>query len=118
MFHSVSGKDDREASSPSFFNIDEILQVKSYVQRLKGDRQFRTGVCESILIDRHEVADSLLADSDIGIIAPYHAQCLKLRTALRSVAEGVKVGSVEEFQGQASSTCSHINLKLMTSIVH
>lgn len=43
VFHSVYGKDDREASSPSFFNIDEILQVKSYVQRLKEDRKFRTG---------------------------------------------------------------------------
>jgi helicase MOV-10 len=42
----------------------------------------------------------LLADADIGIIAPYHAQCLKLRSALRNVAESVKIGSVEEFQGQ------------------
>ena len=41
-----------------------------------------------------------LVDADIGVIAPYHAQCLKLKTALRSIAEGVKVGSVEEFQGQ------------------
>ncbi|KAJ3508690.1 hypothetical protein NLJ89_g5619 [Agrocybe chaxingu] len=82
VFHSVSGKDDRESSSPSFFNIDEVLQVKSYVQKLKEDRRFRT------------------ADSDIGIIAPYHAQCQKLRNSLRSIADGVKVGSVEEFQGQ------------------
>ena len=41
-----------------------------------------------------------VADKDIGIIAPYHAQCLKLRKALRDVAKDVKVGSVEEFQGQ------------------
>ncbi|KAF9441768.1 RNA helicase [Macrolepiota fuliginosa MF-IS2] len=82
VFHSVSGKDDREASSPSFFNIDEILQVKAYVEKLKADRVFRTN------------------DQDIGIIAPYHAQCLKIRNALRGVADEVKVGSVEEFQGQ------------------
>jgi helicase MOV-10 len=44
IFHSVSGKDDREASSPSFFNIDEILQVKSYVQRLRDDRKHRTSM--------------------------------------------------------------------------
>ncbi|KAF6757649.1 RNA helicase [Ephemerocybe angulata] len=73
---------DREASSPSFFNIDEVLQVKAYVRDLKDDRRVRT------------------TDSDIGIIAPYHAQCMRLRTALRPVADGVKVGSVEEFQGQ------------------
>ncbi|KAF9003324.1 RNA helicase [Cyathus striatus] len=82
VFHAVHGKDLREASSPSFFNIDEILQVKQYVKQLREDRQFRT------------------SDSDIGIIAPYHAQCLKIRTALRGVADEVKVGSVEEFQGQ------------------
>ncbi|PCH44785.1 RNA helicase [Wolfiporia cocos MD-104 SS10] len=82
VMHAISGKDDREASSPSFFNIDEVLQVKSYVQALRSDRRFR------------------ITDADIGVIAPYHAQCLKIRTALRSVADSVKVGSVEEFQGQ------------------
>lgn len=35
IFHGIVGKDDREASSPSFFNIDEILEVKSYVKLLK-----------------------------------------------------------------------------------
>lgn len=34
------------------------------------------------------------------MIAPYHAQCLKIRTILRGVADEVKVGSVEELQGQ------------------
>jgi helicase MOV-10 len=42
----------------------------------------------------------MIADNDIGVITPYHAQCLKIRSALRAVADGVKVGSVEEFQGQ------------------
>jgi superfamily I DNA and/or RNA helicase len=41
-----------------------------------------------------------LAQKDIGIIAPYQAQCLKLRKALKDVASDIKVGSVEEFQGQ------------------
>ena len=45
-------------------------------------------------------------DKDIGIIAPYHAQCLKLRKALRDVAGDVKIGSVEEFQGQVCSRSS------------
>ena len=47
VFHAVSGKDDREASSPSFFNVDEVLQVKSYVQQLKADRVFRTSRCDT-----------------------------------------------------------------------
>ncbi|KAJ7150890.1 P-loop containing nucleoside triphosphate hydrolase protein [Mycena crocata] len=82
VFHAISGKDDREAASPSFFNIDEVSQVHSYVEALRSDRRFR------------------ITDNDIGVITPYHAQCLKIRTRLRSVAGGVKVGSVEEFQGQ------------------
>lgn len=49
VFHSVSGKDDREASSPSFFNIDEVIMVKTYVQELKADRKFRTSMlCNNI----------------------------------------------------------------------
>jgi len=82
VFHALSGKDDREASSPSFFNIDESTQVKAYVEALRADRKFR------------------LTDQDIGVIAPYHAQCKKIKAVLKAVADGVKVGSVEEFQGQ------------------
>ncbi|KAK7046911.1 Rna helicase [Favolaschia claudopus] len=82
VFHAIAGKDDREAASPSFFNIDELSQVKQYVEKLRADRRFR------------------ITDGDIGVITPYHAQCLKIRAALRPVADGVKVGSVEEFQGQ------------------
>lgn len=46
------------------------------------------------------VADDSLANDDIGIIAPYNAQCGKIRTLLKPVAPNIKVGSVEEFQGQ------------------
>ncbi|KAI0048937.1 P-loop containing nucleoside triphosphate hydrolase protein [Auriscalpium vulgare] len=82
VFHGMTGKDAREASSPSFFNIEEAQQVKAYVEALRSDRRFR------------------ITDKEIGIIAPYHAQCVKIRTLLRSFAEGIKVGSTEEFQGQ------------------
>lgn len=41
VFHGISGKDDRESSSPSFFNIDEVSQVKAYVEALRSDRRFR-----------------------------------------------------------------------------
>ncbi|KAG8896554.1 hypothetical protein FRB99_008838 [Tulasnella sp. 403] len=82
IFHSIKGKDQREASSPSFFNIDEASAVRKYVADLKGDTRLR------------------LTDKDIGIISPYHAQCQKIRTLLRVQHPGIKVGSVEEFQGQ------------------
>lgn len=41
VFHSISGKDDREASSPSFFNIDEVTQVKTLIAKLRSDRNQR-----------------------------------------------------------------------------
>lgn len=85
VFHALQGKDMREASSPSFFNADEASQVKRYIQELKGDQKLR------------------LKDENIGVIAPYHAQVQKIRKLLQSFASGVKVGSVEEFQGQVCS---------------
>ncbi|KAG9000495.1 hypothetical protein FRB93_012700 [Tulasnella sp. JGI-2019a] len=82
MFHAIKGKDERQASSPSFFNVDEASAVRSYVNNLKGDRRLR------------------LTDQDIGVISPYNAQCQKIRTAMRNQHPNIKVGSVEEFQGQ------------------
>jgi len=43
VFHSVSGKDDREGTSPSFFNIDEVIVVKTLIERLKANRRLRIG---------------------------------------------------------------------------
>jgi helicase MOV-10 len=34
MFHAIAGQDEREASSPSFFNRLEATQVKNYVRML------------------------------------------------------------------------------------
>ncbi|KIJ29274.1 hypothetical protein M422DRAFT_188705 [Sphaerobolus stellatus SS14] len=82
VFHAISGKDMQEASSPSFFNPDEASLVKRYVDRLRTDRRLR------------------LQDENIGVITPYHAQVMKVRSLLRNSYSGVKVGSVEEFQGQ------------------
>lgn len=45
----------------------------------------------------------LSGDADIGVITPYHAQCLKIRTKLSTFAEDVKVATVEEFQGCVST---------------
>lgn len=86
IFHAVKGRDEREASSPSFFNIHEIAQVKRYVDALRSNRLIR------------------LTDTDIGVISPYHSQCQKIRAALRGQWDGVKVGSVETFQGQVSGS--------------
>jgi len=83
IFCAVEGQDAREASSPSFFNPEEILQVKAYVQQLLADGR----------------AVPRIEPSHIGVIAPYRAQCTKLRKALKPIAPEIKIGSVEEYQG-------------------
>ncbi|KZS97367.1 P-loop containing nucleoside triphosphate hydrolase protein [Sistotremastrum niveocremeum HHB9708] len=84
VFHAIAGKDAREAQSPSFFNIGEVSLVKRYVQDLLGDQRLR------------------LDPEQIGVISPYNAQCRRIRLSLSKIvrADRIKIGSVEEFQGQ------------------
>ncbi|CAJ1050280.1 putative helicase mov-10-B.1 isoform X2 [Xyrichtys novacula] len=94
IFHGVMGKDEREANSPSFFNVSEIQVLMDYLTKLI-DTQGKKGLPK-------------LSAKDIGIIAPYRKQVDKIRKALRSVPAlsrwsdltELKVGCVEEFQGQ------------------
>jgi helicase MOV-10 len=41
IFHAISGKDEREGGSPSFFNRSEASLVKEYVGTLMEDRRVR-----------------------------------------------------------------------------
>ncbi|TBU29420.1 P-loop containing nucleoside triphosphate hydrolase protein [Dichomitus squalens] len=83
VFHALAGHNDRESTSPSYFNIDEASEVKAYVQALLADRQYP------------------IQAKDIGVITPYHAQVRKIRKLLRDAdIPDVDVGSVEIFQGQ------------------
>ncbi|XP_005914763.1 putative helicase mov-10-B.2 [Haplochromis burtoni] len=94
IFHGVTGKDEREASSPSFFNVAEVEVLMDYVRKLL-QAQGKRGVAK-------------ITPRDIGIIAPYRKQVQKIRKALDKVGKDyefvnmdtLKVGSVEEFQGQ------------------
>ena len=38
VFHAVAGENERESSSPSYFNIDEAVEVVDYVRELLEDR--------------------------------------------------------------------------------
>ncbi|XP_034452521.1 putative helicase mov-10-B.2 isoform X2 [Hippoglossus hippoglossus] len=94
IFHGVTGVDEREASSPSFFNRAEVEVLMEYVKKLL-ETQGKKGL-------------ATISPKDIGIIAPYRKQVQKIRQALNKVADKfkfrnmdkLKVGSVEEFQGQ------------------
>lgn len=83
IFEGVCGVDQREDTSPSFFNPHEISVVVRCVHELKYARNLRVDL------------------ADIGIISPYYKQVKKIRSTLDRVnLHDVKVGSVEEFQGQ------------------
>uniref|UniRef100_A0A8C1UH35 RNA helicase n=1 Tax=Cyprinus carpio TaxID=7962 RepID=A0A8C1UH35_CYPCA len=83
IFHGVRGTEMREGNNPSWFNPAEAVQVMMYCCQLAK-----------------RLYDPIPA-TDIGVIAPYKKQVEKIRVLLHRVGLGdVKVGSVEEFQGQ------------------
>ncbi|XP_068132448.1 RNA helicase Mov10l1 [Hyperolius riggenbachi] len=83
IFHGIRGTEMREAGNPSWFNPSEAVQVMRYC----------------CILAKH-VTTSVSA-KDIGVITPYRKQGEKIRTLLRTVdLMDIKVGSVEEFQGQ------------------
>lgn len=83
IFHGLRGNEMREGSNPSWFNPKEAVQVMRYC---------------CLLV---KLCTSPVQPSDIGIITPYQKQVQKIRVLLRSVnLADLKVGSVEEFQGQ------------------
>lgn len=60
IFKGVTGVDEREASSPSFFNVAEVEVLMEYVKELL-QTSGKKGV-------------ATISPSDIGIIAPYRKQ--------------------------------------------
>ncbi|XP_074396100.1 RNA helicase Mov10l1 isoform X3 [Zonotrichia albicollis] len=77
------GSETREGRSPSWFNPAEAVQVMTYCCQLARSEY------------------SAVPVTDIGVIAPYRKQVEKIRFLLRSIdLEDIKVGTVEEFQGQ------------------
>lgn len=106
IFHAMQGKDEREASSPSFFNVQEAAEAKAYIQALKQERSLGLSKQPPSSLHIPCMTGIPAEDEHIGVITPYNSQAHKIRTLLRNPkvgASGVKVGSVEEFQGQVCS---------------
>lgn len=81
LFFGIQGCDEREGNNPSWFNRIEVSKVVEVVKRLIGGGNTR--------------------EEDIGIITPYRQQVLKIKQTLENLdMPGIKVGSVEQFQGQ------------------
>ena len=60
LFHGVTGVDEQEGNSPSFFNVAEVEVLMDYVRKLM-QTQGKKGL-------------AIISPSDIGIIAPYRKQ--------------------------------------------
>ncbi|NWS75650.1 SDE3 helicase, partial [Crotophaga sulcirostris] len=95
IFHGVCGEDCREAKSPSFFNTAEIEVLVHYLKKLLQSQG--KGRCPTV------------SPKEVGIISPYRKQVEKIRKAITSLdpvlralpdIHLLKVGSVEQFQGQ------------------
>lgn len=95
IFYGVLGEDQQEANSPSFFNTEEITIVIQYLK--------------SLLLVQGKKGISKILPKEIGVITPYRKQVEKLRHAINNLdkdlkilngIKDLKVGSVEEFQGQ------------------
>ncbi|KAF3606733.1 hypothetical protein DY000_02044480 [Brassica cretica] len=81
VFYGIQGCDEREGNNPSWFNRIEISKVIETIKRL--------------------TANDCVAEEDIGVITPYRQQVTKIKEVLdRLEMTEVKVGSVEQFQGQ------------------
>ena len=61
IFHPVFGKDEREGSSPSFFNVAEVETIERYLRKLLDDNVRSRGL-------KH------LRPEMIGVISPYKRQ--------------------------------------------
>lgn len=83
IFEGITGRDMREEKSPSFFNPEEAAKVVEYVKELTTARGINVRAPE------------------IGVISPYRKQVQKITGLLKKAnITDLKVGSVEEFQGQ------------------
>lgn len=81
LFFGIQGCDEREGNNPSWFNRIEVSKVTELVKRL--------------------MTGGNMKEEDIGIITPYRQQVLKIKQTLESIdLPEIKVGSVEQFQGQ------------------
>lgn len=113
-FYGVRGNEERTRDSTSWRNPQETWKVSispwkyaSYPKRI----QFNNSICEIFLSDspNFQVISILtqlfllgFSDNDIGVITPYSLQVKDLRILCDKQFENrsIKIGSVEEFQGQ------------------
>ena len=91
LFFGVRGRQAREGKgeAPSFFNAVEAQELVNLVEAW-----LTRGEGTGDLGDRLKV-------SDVGVVAPYRSQVIRIRNLLRARNLGaVRVGTVDDYQGQ------------------
>ena len=89
LFYGVRGRQAREGSgeAPSFFNAVEAQELVNLV--------------ETWLTWDPRGSNDTLKVSDVGVVAPYRSQVIRVRNLLRARNLGaVRVGTVDDYQGQ------------------
>lgn len=81
LFHGIAGTDMQEPDSPSWCNLQEVVEAVRYVALLYS---------------------SGLKVDDVGVITPYRKQAEKIRQMMtRGMSKAIgKVSTIEDFQGQ------------------
>uniref|UniRef100_A0A667XVM2 RNA helicase n=1 Tax=Myripristis murdjan TaxID=586833 RepID=A0A667XVM2_9TELE len=89
IFHGVVGCDEREETSPSYFNTAEVDMLMKYLKDILDYLKNKRGV-------------TAIKPQQIGIIAPYRKQVVYQTLSIRAYLCLLQVGSVEDFQGEES----------------
>ncbi|RZF37344.1 hypothetical protein LSTR_LSTR010439 [Laodelphax striatellus] len=85
IFHGVTGLEEQDNTSPSYYNLNEVDQVVTYI---------------SMLIEEANEKKLKFTLKDIGVVTPYKKQVQKLAQTFSDLKwEDVAVGSVDLFQG-------------------
>jgi hypothetical protein len=80
IFSAVEGNDMREASSPSFFNPEEVLQVKAYVHQLLADRRAVPRIGKSYLFSLSIKIDSQSSQKILRKLGSLHPTVRNVRS--------------------------------------
>ena len=103
LFCGVRGAQVREGNgdAPSYFNPVEAQTLVDLVERWVRRRDVADASGFGSKDDRLGARRDFLAPSDVGVMAPYRAQVLRVRAMLRARGLGaVRVGTVDDYQGQ------------------
>ncbi|KAF7656045.1 hypothetical protein LDENG_00046940 [Lucifuga dentata] len=93
IFHGVAGTDEHQNNRSSTFNMAEVDKLMDYLKK--------------IVQSKKGMAEKKIEPNEIGIIAPFREQVMKICNAMKmdedlrkANLENVLVGTVEEFQGK------------------